>query len=75
MIEELPLNEENLKFEIMKEFRRIYGDKLDKIVLKNNMKNSGNYILEVILRNIKLARQKMVKLGVTHADPDDLIVK
>jgi hypothetical protein len=75
IIEELPLNEENLKFEIMKEFRRIYGDKLDKIVLKNNMKNSGNNILEVILRNIKLAKQKMVKLGVTYADPDDLIVK
>jgi len=73
MIEELPLSEENLKFEVMKEFRRIYGDKLDKVVLKNNLKNSGN-IIEVILRNIKLARQKMVKLGVNNTEADDLIV-
>lgn len=74
IIEELPLSEENLKFEVMKEFRRIYGDKLDKVVLKNNLKNSGN-IIEVILRNIKLARQKMVKLGINNTEADDLIVQ
>ena len=72
-IEELPLNEENLKFEIMKEVRRIYGDKFDRIFLKNNIKNSNN-MLEMILRNIKIARQKMVKLGLDNPDPDDLIV-
>ncbi len=72
-IEELPLNEENLKFEIMKEVRRIYGDKFDRIFLKNNIKNSNN-MLEMILRNIKVARQKMVKLGLDSSEPDDLIV-
>ena len=57
----------------MKEFRRIYGDKLDRVLLKNNLNNSSN-MFEVILRNIRLARQKMAKVGVSHSDPDDLIV-
>ena len=72
-IEELPLNDENLKFEIMKEFRRIYGNKLDKILLKNNFNNSSN-TLEMIVRNVRLARQKMVKVQGNNLDPDDLVV-
>ena len=72
-IEELPINDDNMRFEIMKEFRRLYGNKLDRIFLKNNVQNSSN-TLEIILRNIRLARQQMMKVGIGHADPDDLIV-
>jgi hypothetical protein len=74
IIEELPLNDENLKYEIIKEFRRIYGNKLDKILLKNNLQNSSN-VLEMILRNVRLARQKMIKVQGNNLDPDDLIVR
>jgi hypothetical protein len=73
MIEELPLNDENFKFEIMKEFRRIYGNKLDRILVKSNLQNSSN-VLEMILRNVKLARQKMIKVQANNLDPDDLMV-
>lgn len=73
LIEELPLNDENLKYEIIKEFRRIYGNKLDKILLKNNLQNSSN-VLEMIFRNVRLARQKMIKVQGNNLDPDDLIV-
>lgn len=73
-IEELPINEEHLKYEIVKEFRKIYGNKLDKIFLRDNFNKSSD-ILEIIMRNIKLARNKMLKLGVSNQkDPDDLIV-
>ena len=73
IIEELPLNDENFKFEIIKEFRRIYGNKLDRILVKSNLQNSSN-ILEMILRNVKLAKQKMIKVQVNNLNPDDLIV-
>lgn len=74
IIDELPLNEENLKFEIMKEFRKLYGNKLDRVLLNNNFKNSSS-TLEMILRNVRLAKQKMVKLGMPQSDCDDLVVR
>jgi len=73
IIEELPLNDENFKFEIIKEFRRIYGNKLDRILVKSNLQNSSN-ILEMILRNVKLAKQKMIKMQANDLNPDDVIV-
>jgi hypothetical protein len=69
---DLPLNDESLKFEIMKEVKRIYGNKFDKVIQKNNTQNSN--LLEVILKNIKLAKHKMAKLGIEDVDTDDLIV-
>jgi hypothetical protein len=74
LIDELPINEDNLKFEIMKEYRRLYGNKLDRILLNNNIKESSS-TLEVVLRNIRLAKQKMSRLGIHQTDTDDLIVK
>ena len=58
----------------MKEFRRIYGDKLDNIFLKHNMEISRN-TLELALRNIKLAKQKMMKISNRIPEVDDLKTK
>ena len=58
----------------MKEFRRIYGDKLDNIFLKHNMEISRN-TLELALRNIKLAKQKMMKINNRIPEADDLKTK
>jgi hypothetical protein len=52
--------------------KRIYGNKFDKVIMKSNMQNSN--MLDVILKNIKLAKNKMVKLGIEDVDNDDLIV-
>jgi hypothetical protein len=62
-----------LKFEIMKEFRRLYGTKLDRLFLKQNMMNN-NSVLEMIMQTIKVARNKMIKMGGDNIDPDDLQV-
>ena len=74
ILEELPMDDEEIKYEIIKQFRRLYGNKLDRIFLKQNLQNSQN-ILEIILRNIKLARTKMLKLENRIPDPDDLLTK
>ena len=58
----------------MKEFRRIYGDKLDYLFLKYNSQLSPNSI-ELALRNIKLAKEKMVKLGKRIPDSEDAKTK
>ena len=68
--ETLPVYDDTFKYEIMKEFRRIYGDKLDYLFLKYNSQLSPNSI-ELALRNIKLAKEKMVKLGSRIPEPDD----
>lgn len=74
IIEELPLNDENLKFEIMKEFKRIYGNNLHRLFLKENLSKSSN-TLELIIRNLKVAKSRMTKMGVQqYKDPDDLLV-
>ena len=74
IIEELPLNDENLKFEIMKEFKKIYGNNLHKLFLKENLNKSSN-TLDLIIRNLKVAKSKMHKMGAQmQKDPDDLIV-
>lgn len=72
IVEEIPLSDEVLKYEIIKEFKRLYGNKLDKIFLKQNIQNSHN-ILDIILRNIKLAKQKMMKISNKVQDSDDQI--
>ena len=74
ILEELPMDDEEFKYEIIKEFRRLYGNKLDRIFLKQNLQNSQN-ILEIILRNIKLARTKMLKLENRIPENDDLLTK
>ena len=71
---ESPLVDEAFKYELMKEFRRIYGDKLDNIFLKHNMEISRN-TLELALRNIKLAKQKMMKISNRIPEVDDLKTK
>lgn len=66
-------NDESLKEDILKEFRRIYGNKIDKLLIRSQLQNSTN-ILELILNNVKLARNKMMKLSNNNLDPDDLAV-
>ena len=61
VIEELPLNDENLKFEIMKEFKKIYGNNLHRLFLKENLSKSSS-TLELIIRNLKVAKSKMSKV-------------
>ena len=68
--ENMELFDENIKYEIMKEFRKIYGDKLDYIFLKYNSQFSQN-IIELALRNIKLAKEKMLKLGTNIPSKED----
>lgn len=72
--EETPYIDEGMKYEIMKEFKRIYGDKLDNLFLKQNLENSRS-TFELALRNIKLAKQKMMKIGNRIPEPDDLKTK
>jgi len=67
-------DDENLKEDILKEFRRIYGNKIDKMLIRSQLQQSTN-ILELILQNVKLARNKMIKLAKSNQDPDDLAVK
>ena len=56
---ETSLNEDG--YEIMKEFKKIYGENFENIFLKQNAKNSGD-VFQLVLRNIKLAQQKMMKI-------------
>ena len=71
---EEPLIEEEYRYEIMKQFKKIYGDKLDNIFLKHNLQNSKN-TFELALRNIKLAKQKMMKIENRYPEVDDLKTK
>ena len=71
---EEPLIEEEYRYEIMKQFKKIYGDKLDNIFLKHNLENSKN-VFELALRNIKLAKQKMMKIENRYPEVDDLKTK
>jgi hypothetical protein len=58
----------------MKELRRLYGNDINKIFPKNS-KKQNNEILEVMLKNIKNARTKMMKLDNKIPDPDDLLTR
>ena len=71
---EEPVLEDEYRYEIMKQFKKIYGDKLDNIFLKHNMQNSKN-VFELVLRNIKLAKQKMLKIENRLPEVDDLKTK
>ena len=66
----VPFNDESFKYQIMKEFHKIYGDKLDYLFLKHNSQFSPN-IMELALRNIKLAKEKMLKVGGRFPPKDD----
>lgn len=46
---------------IIKELKRLYGEKYDNILLKQNAQKSKN-LLELIFRNIKLARERSLKI-------------
>ena len=74
ILEELPLSNEELQYEIMKELHRIYGNKLDRVLLNYNAQNSQS-VIDLIIRNIKLARQKTMKIANRIPDPDDLVTK
>ena len=71
---EEPLIEEEYRYEIMKQFKKVYGDRLDNIFLKHNLQNSKN-TFELALRNIKLAKQKMMKIENRYPEVDDLKTK
>ena len=74
ILEELPLSNEELRYELIKELHRIYGNKLDRILLNYNAQNSQS-VIDLIIRNIKLARQKTMKIANRIPDPDDLVTK
>ena len=74
LIEDTPITDEEFKFELMKELRRLYGNDINKIFPKNS-KKQNNEILEVMLKNIKNARAKMMKLDNKIPDPDDLLTR
>ena len=74
ILEKLPLSNEELQYEIMKELHRIYGNKLDRVLLNYNAQNSQS-VIDLIIRNIKLARQKTMKIANRIPNPDDLVTK
>ena len=59
---EIPMTDEEIKYEIMKELKRLYGEKAKRYYDKN--------FLELIIENIKLARKTILKLE-TGIEPDD----
>lgn len=60
---------------IIKELKRLYGEKYDNILLKQNAQKSKN-LLELIFRNIKLARERSLKIkDRLPEDADDLRTK
>ena len=72
--DEVPISDEEFKIEIMKEIRRLYGNNINKIFSKNKKKNEE--IFEIILRNIKVAREKILKSeNKKIPDPDDLLTR
>jgi hypothetical protein len=58
----------------MRELRRLYGNEFEKIFPKNN-KKQNNEILEIMLKNIKNARTKMMSSENRIPDPDDLLTR
>ena len=59
---EIPISDEEIKNEIKKELKRLYGEKAKKYFDKN--------FLELIIENIKLARKTILKME-TGVEPDD----
>ena len=73
-IDEIPISDEEFKIEIMKEIRRLYGNNINKIFSKNKKKNEE--LFEIILKNIKIAREKILKSeNKKIPDPDDLLTR
>ena len=59
---EIPMTDEEIKYEVMKELKKLYGDKSKQYFNKN--------FLEVIIENVKLARKTILKME-TGIEPDD----
>ncbi len=59
---EIPMTDEEIKYEVMKELKKLYGDKAKQYFNEN--------FLEVIIENIKLARKTILKME-TGIEPDD----
>ena len=59
---EIPMTDEEIKYEVMKELKKLYGDKAKQYFNKN--------FLEVIIENVKLARKTILKME-TGIEPDD----
>jgi len=73
-IDEIPISDEEFKIEIMKEIRRLYGNNINKIFSKKKKKNEE--LFEIILKNIKIAREKILKSeNKKIPDPDDLLTR
>ena len=68
--ENIQMDDDQLKYQIMKEFYKIYGDKLDYLFLKQNTQLSPN-LIELALQNIKLAKEKMQKINSNIPPKDD----
>ena len=66
----IPINDDAFKYQIMKEFHKLYGNKLDYLFLKYNSQLSPN-IIELALRNIKLAKENMLKINSRYSPKDD----
>ena len=59
---EIPMSEEEIKYTIKKELRKLYGEKASRYFKKN--------ILEIIKQNLILARKEIIKFE-TGEEPDD----
>ena len=59
---EIPMSEEEIKYTIKKELRKLYGEKASRYFKKN--------ILEIIKQNLILARKEIIKYE-TGEEPDD----
>ena len=64
------INDDSFKYQIMKEFHKLYGNKLDYLFLKYNSQLSPN-VIELALRNIKLAKDNMLKIGSRYSPKYD----
>ena len=77
--DEIPLNNSAIKSKMVKDIKRIYGSKFDKLFviwiltqLKEISSNKG--LLDNILKTFKLAKDKMAKVGIDNKDNDDILV-
>ena len=59
---EIPMSDEEIKYEIKKELKKLYGEKAKQYFNKN--------FLDLIVENVKLTRKTILKLE-TGAEPDD----
>lgn len=75
-MEEIPLSDQNLRKDIVKEFEKMYGKgRCDQLFVKENLGKSGNDMVEMVIRQMHLAKKKLSKLGYNDKTADNLIVR